>query len=294
MSLPVENFAQISVKMGSHRFNIDVCDGTEMRCSKFIELVLSKCRLHASERLVQTYAVFESLNGVERRVEVVRACKSVTPGVEYVVRKLSTVEAALPKKPQQQQLNAKKCYRKLRHMNKNKVSAAKAVSRQIEVYEDIDEDVKDEVAVANDDYMSRIVANEIVLRKQAKRLAALEESIRKRVECGQQQEVPVVVEEKRVERPTCRSCYGIDKRRLQENLAVLRNLYAKLKATKRIVGESSVNNKSFSSTSSRVQLIESGMNSCGNSSSDENEMMSYGCGGSKSRSSSTSTLESLV
>lgn len=75
------------------------------------------------------------------------------------------------------------------------------------------------------------------------------------------------------------------------NIGVLRSLYVKLKAAqlmKKLIVTSETTTFN-TSTCSRALLIESGMNSCGNSSSDENDYCSK-----SSRSSSTSTLESLV
>lgn len=185
-----ENIVEIPVKMGSHRFNVTSVSESELKCSELIDIVIAKCRLYGSDRLTKTYAVYESLNGVERRVsrreDIVKLVSNNQ--VEFVVRKLTRVEKQVLKQQQQQsstsssssdsssKLVAKRCYRKLRRMNADETKRRELETARIEVYEDIDRDERIESGLRE-----RIIENERVLKEQSEKLVNLEESILKRI-----------------------------------------------------------------------------------------------------------------
>lgn len=185
-----ENIVEIPVKMGSHRFNVTSSSESELKCSELIDIVIAKCRLYGSDRLTKTYAVYESLNGVERRVsrreDIVKLVASNNQ-VEFVVRKLTRVEKQVLKQQQQSstsssssdsssKLVAKRCYRKLRRMNADETKRRELETARIEVYEDIDRDERIESGLRE-----RIIENERVLKEQSEKLVNLEESILKRI-----------------------------------------------------------------------------------------------------------------
>jgi hypothetical protein len=184
-----ENIVEIPVKMGSHRFNVTSASESELKCSELIDIVIAKCRLYGSDRLAKTYAVYESLNGVERRVsrreDIVKLVSNNQ--VEFVVRKLTRVEKQVLKQQQQSstsssssnsssQLVAKRCYRKLRRINADETKRRELETARIEVYEDIDRDERIESGLRE-----RIIENERVLKEQSEKLVNLEESILKRI-----------------------------------------------------------------------------------------------------------------
>lgn len=276
--------SHIPVRMGSHQFHV-IGEG-EMKCSELIEQVIAKCRLYGNEKLARTYAVYERVNGVERRVrrgeDVLRLAREQKQA-EFVVRKLSHVEKQLMREQRacstggQRAKMAERCYRRLRKMN----ARSDETPAHIEVYEDIDRNER----LESERIREMIRLNERVLQQQSEKLVMLDESIVKHFTSNGEkeprggQEVP--------QKLACKSCCHMDKVNLRQNIGVLRSLYSKLRAlhAKKLVADQSI-----SSTSSRALLIDhsSGMNSCGNSSSDETEFSA------QSRTSSTSTLESLV
>lgn len=85
---------QIAVRMGSHRFNVDLAK-TGIKCDKLIEMALRKCNMTTANS--QTYTVFESSCGVERALSrddiIVRSFHSYP--VEFVIRKCTQTERKL-------------------------------------------------------------------------------------------------------------------------------------------------------------------------------------------------------
>lgn len=172
-----ENMVQIPIKMGSHKFKLPASAENELKCSQLIEQVIAKCRLYGGDKLAKTYAVYESLNGIERRLsrgENVTEIAKSNNSVEFVVRKMTRMEKEVLRhqKESTQSKLAKRCYRKLRQMNENEAKTRVDEVAKIEVYEDIDRDEKLEKNLRE-----RIVENERVLKEQSEKLIALESSI---------------------------------------------------------------------------------------------------------------------
>lgn len=276
MSSLYENMIQIPVKMGSHRFEVSASIESGMTCQELISTVIAKCRLYGGDRLAKTYAVFESSNGIERKLtsqdDLVKLASSSS--FEFVVRKVTRSERLVAGRVSRHNPNV---YKQLRKIKLAEEKARESESVRIQVYEDIDRDER---------MRGRIADNERVLREQNEKLNALDKSILKFSNQAETESDSAASSSS-----SCKSCTHIDKTKLRENIGVLKTLYAKLRAIqmRRIYESSSSANKSMTSVSSRALLIDSGVNSCGSSSGDDEG--EYAC---SSASSSTSNLESLV
>ena len=107
---------QIPVRMGSNKMVIRLSQSDPITCRRFVELVLARCHMDARP-LAHTYALFESLNGVESRLRSKRALlQAHTPTAQLIVRKYasgSERHLATTIGNEQHQRLVKKCYKKL-------------------------------------------------------------------------------------------------------------------------------------------------------------------------------------
>ncbi len=266
---------QIPVKMGSHKLNIEIESNSTVSSSQFIELVLKKCKLSSNEKLARTYSLFESVSGIEKllksSVNVTDIWKqwveqSAHHSVQFIVRKCFKVEKKLNTSVNcndKRQQMIKKCYAKINSQPS---------------------DVK-----SKREYLKKIIHNEQEIKKQSEQLLQIEAMISKLNVTPikseeKQQVVPVQVKQIKPNSKLCsyhhNNLVNNLNEKLSDNINFLQFLYYKLK--KQNIAQQ---NKSFS----YEKLID---NSCGNSSSGEDN---YDYNSNRtSRNASTSTLESLV
>lgn len=112
---------QVSVKMGSNKMVIPLAKNDSITCRCFIELVLSRCNVDAS-KLGNTYAIFESNNGIESRLRSKQTLLEVyTPKSELIIRKYFSTEKKLAKNigNEQHQKMVKKYFKKMNQANLN-------------------------------------------------------------------------------------------------------------------------------------------------------------------------------
>ena len=87
--------SRVIVKMGSNRVRLQIT-GNYLNSTELVLMTLLKCGMQSNAQLAHTYVVYESLNGVERRVRsnenLVDAESSYRHRVrpEYVLRKTRT------------------------------------------------------------------------------------------------------------------------------------------------------------------------------------------------------------
>jgi hypothetical protein len=311
------NNIEIPVRMGSNCFKISNDDinfaadsDKVLTCKQLIDIVLARCKIHGSDALAKTYSVFERVNGVERmlgrNVDVARVWREWRRDesqLEFVVRKLNPIEKRVLRKcanKMRVESFNRKCFSKLHKLNEQSKTP-------IHDYETIEQEAEQvELASAADKrakYMKKIIKNELILQKQAAKLLALEQSIYARVldvenrmaeVCEKQsqpeeQQAPIPVETRKSDAiKTSKMCQfhkskledNFKALKLNQNANLLKLLCAKLKPTGRSLSRE---------VNSRTHLISSEINSCGNSSDEyDSATKTY------SRTSSTSTLESLV
>ena len=280
-SLSVSVF-QIPVKMGSHKLNIDIESNSTVNSSQFIELVLKKCKLTSDEKLARTYSLFESVSGIERllksSVNIASIWRqwveqSAHHSVQLIVRKCFKVEKKLNSSldcGDRRQQMIKKCYAKINAQPKSSTEAK-----------------------AKREYLKKIIQNEKEIKKQSEQLLQIEamlsnlnvvKSTEQEVKPLEQEVVPVPVKPTKPDSKLCsfhhNNLVSNLNEKLSDNINFLQFLYYKLKK-QNIMQQ----NKSFS----YEKLID---NSCGNSSSGEDNYDSNS--NRTSRSTSSSTLESLV
>jgi hypothetical protein len=175
------NTVTIEVKMGSNKMSIDIpSNHQELKSAQLIELVMKRCRLSGSENLTKTYRLFECVNGVEQLIKRDRELialwnemKSNQGEAIFVVRKLKSIEKRLSSKTAERQLIiAQKCYKKLKAQSNGQENQIKSEQAPIKV---------EGKANQESQYFEKIIQNELTLEKQAKKLIKVEKSINKRL-----------------------------------------------------------------------------------------------------------------
>lgn len=276
-SVSNENIIQIPVRMGSNCFTIDVDERRTQNLTGYelIEMALNKCKL--SGQLANTYYIYERANGVEqmlsRKADLINLWKKSTAAqevrVEIVVRKMSSTERRLVVKRAKNQSVARKCFKKLNQLNEQPIN-------EVNLYETIDQTEDEKMK-----YLKRIVRNEIKLQKQSMKLIEMEKSISERLQ-QVEHKLDSLNEAKKTVPDVVKSSCKQDNLKLRQNTNIVKSLIRKLKP-------SSLSYNKAAISISRTHLLSSDMNSCGNSSDDESDERKT-----NSRTSSTSTLESLV
>jgi len=185
---PKVNMISIDVKMGSNKMSIELPSTIQgLKSAQLIEMVLKKCRLSGSENLIKTYRLFESINGVEQLIkrdrELITLCnemKSNQGEAFFVVRKLKTIEKRLGSKTAEKQLiMAQKCYKKLKAQSKREDNVA--IKQKNKEQEKESKSVEHKLTTDEREYYEKIIQNELTLEKQAKKLIKVEKSIHKRL-----------------------------------------------------------------------------------------------------------------
>ena len=294
----------VPVKMGSHRMTIDIEASVKcLTCEQFIEIVLRRCRLNGSQNLAKTYAMFESVNGVERLVNASESVPSLcakwssTKMPEFVIRKFLPVEKKLASAAISQ-TSVKKYYKKLRASTSSaKTSVA---SSEVHVYEQVDAESESSPDVVQLEYLKRVLKNEMKLRRQAKKLLQVEESIHAHVvnleknlmetlvkkladEATASHEATVPVNKPKICAFHKEKIETTLNTKLADNINFLKFLHFKLKSSNKSESHSGMKNSSKLAYKKMDDVLNSSGASDSNSSSQCN-----------SRSTSTSTLESLV
>lgn len=110
---------QVPVKMGSHKMTISIANDSSMTCRDLISNVLERCKL--DKQLSRTYAIFESNNGIEKKLhskQEILQVYSQNSKTQFIVRKYMKTEKRVVEKvsSEQHQRMVKKCFKK---MNQN-------------------------------------------------------------------------------------------------------------------------------------------------------------------------------
>ena len=101
MGIMQKKTQSVSIKMGSQKIKIEVTSTTTS--NQAIESVLTRCKI--DKKLARTYALFESINGIERQLHSNET--SITKTNEYSVRKCLATKHTIS------QSRVEKCFRKL-------------------------------------------------------------------------------------------------------------------------------------------------------------------------------------
>ena len=285
---------QIPVRMGSNRFFISLSaeqQQQQLGRIKLVELALRRLNPHAQAYFPQTYAIFESICGIERLVgrgeDLAFLCRrhaSQHTRVEFVIRKCGLVEQSrvAPTDPTDNKNSKllKKCYKKLNQL-KATAAAADSSSSIAHIYEHIDE-----ASRLKSKYVEKIAQNEIKLKRQTKKLQQVEKQISTIMPASTPSSPPppkmCLFQKNKLEN-------DMSELKLAQNINFLKYLYSKLRNQNGIVGKSFYSKFLSSANDSQTQLLLSNdFNSCGNSADEETWSAS------SSRSNSSSALESLV
>jgi hypothetical protein len=291
----------IPVKMGSHRMVFNLQNDAnaphrQLTSQQLVDHVLKRCRLNRSTNVARTYAMFESVNGVERLVNAnecvieLQAKWSNHSNAEFVIRKFHPVEKKLTSpststSSSSSSLNEqriRKCYKKLKAAKKiEQIQREQSNKQELNnIYEQINEDNKENATVSADvvqlNYLKQVLQNEMKLKRQAKKLQQARELRQKEKETEPKQ--CAFHEEKLSTNLNAK---------LVENINFLKFLHFKLKVSNKTTNKNSDETTVNERQQSRKKLFAykrmvNVLNSSG--ASDETS----------SQSSSTSTLESLV
>lgn len=150
---------QIPVKMGSRRLSLEMDSKSTIKSEHFIELALKKCKLN--DKLTRTYAVFESVSGIERlltsddnicdlwRVYSIESRKQT----EFIIRKCLPVEQKLTSKTmvtnEKRTRMIKKCYEQINQQQTKQDLFAKIVQNEQELHKQAEKLQQVEQLLAN-------------------------------------------------------------------------------------------------------------------------------------------------
>jgi hypothetical protein len=261
---------QIPVKMGSRKLIIEIESTSKITCGQFVEMVLKKCKLNSHDKLTKTYSLFESVSGIEQLLKsndnFVNIWKNwlneyKQHNVEFIVRKCLSIENKLNTSIKT------KSDEKHKQMIKNYYKKINSESKQ-QQQKQSDETTKQE-------YITKTIQNEQELKKQSEQLLKIQSLIENLEKAQTFEEVQSI---KAQSKKLCSFHQASVANNLHEKISVninfLQFLYYKLK-------------KQNSHNNSYKKLIDT---SCLNNSFGEDNYDSSR----SSRTSSTSTLESLV
>lgn len=149
-------FVQIPVQIGSNKLMINLNElQSTLTCKDFIELVLNKCKLNKTKHVLNTYALFEHVNGVERIVgkneNIIKLWLqwkneqklNKLVDVKFVIRKYSSIERAVQSKridQHQQHRSIQSYYKKVKlisdvHIDES-ITKKRKINEKIEILPD--------------------------------------------------------------------------------------------------------------------------------------------------------------
>ena len=251
----------VPVKMGSHHmvFHLHSDSNQMLTSQKLVEYALKRCRLNGSTNLPKTYALFENVNGVERLVNETESLVDLQANWSTH----SNAEFVIRKfHPVEKRLAAsslneqtiRKCYKKLKATNKTEQQQEPNIYEQLDDDENKENNTPDAVQL---NYLKRVLKNEMKLKRQANK----------------------IIQARQNEQDTTQTNLNS---KLVENINFLKFLHSKLRVTSH-KPDTAMNAHQISSKKLfAYKRMDNLLNSSG--ASDENS----------SRSTSTSTLESLV
>ena len=270
------NQINVPIKMGSHHmiFNLQKDLNQKLTAQQLVEYVLKRCRLNGSVNLAKTYALFENVNGVERLVNEsesiieLQAKWSTQSNAEFVIRKIHPVEKRLTSSSLNEQ-TIRKCYKKLKAVNQVEIKQ-KEQEQGPNIYEQLDDDNKENTSpdAIQLNYLKLVLKNEMKLKRQARKLI-------------QAREARQQAQEKMSEKFPREKIQTNLNTKLTENIHFLKFLHFKLKVSNKMDSTVSAHQKPRNKLFA-YKKMDNALNSSG--ASDDNS----------SRSTSTSTLESLV
>ncbi len=118
--MPSVNMIRIPVQMGSNKIQIELTSDSIITCKQFISIVLDRCNIDA--KLARTYAIFESDNGIEKRLHSCQQLLEIftesqaKKSVFFVVRKYFVAEKRIVQNMDsiKHKEMVKKCFKKMK------------------------------------------------------------------------------------------------------------------------------------------------------------------------------------
>jgi hypothetical protein len=250
----------VPVKMGSHHMvlHLQSDSNQKLTSSKLVEYALKRCRLNGSTNLPKTYALFENVNGVER---LVNESESLVD-LQAKWSTHSTAEFVIRKfHPMEKRLASSSLNEQTIRKCYKKLKLTNKTEPQQEpnIYEQLNDDENKEHNTPNAiqlNYLKRVLKNEMKLKRQANKIIQARQNPQDKIQTNLNS-------------------------KLVENINFLKFLHSKLRVSNK--SDTTMNAQQISSKKLfAYKRMDNLLNSSG--ASDDNS----------SRSSSTSTLESLV